>query len=305
MPPRPPLTTLVIHTWKEHGKPRPFSNEETSEASARARVSRSISIDAQLSSNSIPSDDESLPVHFRNQVSRSSTFDDGLSVHAVLAASRPDFLACHNMSRSTSVDDGMRVNRRCNRKVKFEEAVLPNVFGSTPNESEDEGDNLLVRGMPLNRCILHRVGGESDLPSKPSHCHMHRRTVSTSDACLRDSYLLAASPVTEVCHRSKPHTSIVARPTGLRVVEAPWVGEGMTYRKGGGMKQVLKAKKGLPPTGNVNVSLMTPELLCPGGSVSKRRTGMKEVLRTNDLFDCSTSLDTGLSVMAKELNTVP
>lgn len=37
-PPRPPLTTLVIHTWKEHGKPRPWRDDSQSPPSGANSV---------------------------------------------------------------------------------------------------------------------------------------------------------------------------------------------------------------------------------------------------------------------------
>lgn len=198
----------------------------------------------------------------------------------------------------------MRSSLGLGRQVQFEEGVLSNGSGSTPVESEDEADNYLMREMPLCEGIVYRAGGEGELPPKPRMCHMHRRVVSTSGVCLRGSSLLATTtPVTEVCYESAPHMSVVARPTGLRVIEGPGVGEGVKSRKMEGMKEILETEGGLPHGDGVNISARVPELIYGGDKVSERgKTGIREIVRTDLLLDESASLDTGLAAMAKELS---
>lgn len=77
MPPRPPLTSLVIHTWKEHGKPRPLSNQDVSVASVRARISRSISHEAQLAAIR-KGEEDVAPCNHREAVIRSKSVEEGL-----------------------------------------------------------------------------------------------------------------------------------------------------------------------------------------------------------------------------------
>lgn len=200
----------------------------------------------------------------------------------------------------------MRASFRHGRKVQFEDGVLSNGSGSTPAESEDEGDNCWMGEMALCDGVVHRTGGEGELPPKPRACRMHRRAVSTSGVCLRGSSLLATStPVTEACYKGAPHMSVVARATGLRVIEGMGVGEGGKCRKMEGIKEILDTERGLPHGDGVKISERATELLCGGDKVSERgRTGVREIVMTDGLLDGSVSLDTGLTVMANELNIV-
>ncbi|CAN8075140.1 unnamed protein product [Agarophyton chilense] len=76
MPPRPPLTTLVIHTWKEHGKPKPFSNQRSSAEAAKERITRSISHEAHLAQRL---NDEDRPQNCSCIKVRSVSYEDGLT----------------------------------------------------------------------------------------------------------------------------------------------------------------------------------------------------------------------------------
>lgn len=205
MPPRPPLTTLVIHTWKEHGKPRPLSNEEKSEASARGRISRSISIDAALLAQkaAYQSDEDVFPAslshkqHLRGHISRSSTFDDSLAIpvqQTVTAAARTEVAACEAMARSCSVDMSIDVHGRAGAKPLPFCIQSDDAFSSplllTPMESDDESEH----GPPSMRTsvVLPPHSGMEALPPRPRR--MHRRTNSTSGMCLRAASMLAKAP---------------------------------------------------------------------------------------------------------------
>lgn len=205
MPPRPPLTSLVIHTWKEHGKPRPLSNEEKSETSARARISRSISIDAALLQQkaAYQSDDDVFPPslphkrHLRGHISRSSTFDDSLSIpvqQTVAAAARTEVAAYEAMARSCVVDEGFDVHGGPVTKPLPCRIQSDDAFSSplllTPMESEDESEH----GPPPMRAsdVLPPHRGMEALPPRPRRTR--RRTNSTSGMCVRAVSMLAKAP---------------------------------------------------------------------------------------------------------------
>lgn len=110
MPPRPPLTTLVLHTGKEPGTPRPLAAAELPTASSRARIARSMSVDAALSATAAGArDNDNVPhpprAHARAYLSRSSTFEDALALHAqTAAAGRTVAAAAHALATSGAAD---------------------------------------------------------------------------------------------------------------------------------------------------------------------------------------------------------
>lgn len=160
MPPRPPLTSLAIHAWKEHGKPRPLSNHDEAEESARARISRSISIEAQLAANRgeaaihSASDDDLFPCANARSFSRSSTFDDNLSSQLAAPSLLPAAsAACESatrsaMERSISMDDGICSQTsvaRVHCTALDMRGDVPSVHASAavtspPHASEDEAE---------------------------------------------------------------------------------------------------------------------------------------------------------------------
>lgn len=182
MPPRPPLTSLVLHTWKEHGKPRPLTNEETSEASVRARISRSMSVEANLIVNTTPLDEAGFPTNAWPHISRSSTLDEGIDntrfPMAFLDTTR--VRGRLTINRSVSVAEGLKIRAEPRLEESF---VSSPVNGMTPSESEDDNGEA-INVLPQSMIEIRERGLERVKVQNPVR---HRRTSSASTISLRKS----------------------------------------------------------------------------------------------------------------------
>lgn len=212
MPPRPPLTTLLIHTWKEHGKPRPHPPEETCEPSARARISRSISIDAHLTPHHHRADDPPRP-----PLSKPSPFENAPALSAPPAPPHPP-----PIPRSISADDALP------------HAFLPSStpFLLTPVESEDEFDHL-PPAPPLRRPSGPRHD-PANLPCPPARRlppdvrQSQPTSRSMSPVCVRGASVVAHAtlPVPAVVNRPERVRGSVSIDTGLAAIARGGRGEG-------------------------------------------------------------------------------
>lgn len=276
MPPRPPLTTLVIHTWKEHGKPRPFATEELSENSARARIARSISIDAALSAQKIAgtSDEDGLPASFPNKphlcghLSRSSTFEDGLAVpvkqKVVAATERTEHAASEAMARLCGTEERIETQDAVALSAVPFRIYADDAFSSpvllTPMGSEDEQEHVLTLANTIDTSESRH--GMEALPPRPRRSQ--RRRNSTLGMCLSEAAKLRAANGNGVFGPTASSRTVQSR---------------------------IHAMDSSPVRSPVGLSVARRR--------RARREGRRPSLLQESLLEQSTSFDTGLSAIAR------
>lgn len=134
MPPRPPLTTLALHTWKEHGKPRPLSNHDSSEKSNRKRISQSISQDSYLDALLHPERSLSTKPLNRPGVIRSVSVEDSLLRQQV-------FRQVEGLKVVTEEEEDDVLNGLCVRKDQVQK-------NSSKNRSRSAEGRVVTKALP-------------------------------------------------------------------------------------------------------------------------------------------------------------